>query len=1116
MLHLYFSNRFETLAQLLISRLGAGAAGIFTIPQVIVPSRAVERSLTLAIADQDGICANIGFDYLARWLWRQISRFVKGVGETSPFEPETLTWRIYRALGDQQFVAGHARLLTYLQGADDLMRYELALGLAALIRDYSTYREDWLEAWAEGREMGPLAEHADPTTIAHAQADERWQAALYRRIIAELKVDAGHPGFAFINEIRSRGVAGAIDAGLPACAHIFALPTMPPQHMRLIQLLGTLIDVHLYVLNPCQEYWFEVVDERRLQALAARGLDQYHETGNQLLANWGRQTQSHVGLLANLEGVVVSDDNLFERYAGASVLAQLQNSILELTALGAGAVTIAKDDRSLEVHVCHSLTRELEVLQDYLLDLFATDASLRPSGILVVTPDLEAAAPVIEAVFGTVPRERDIPYQLTGRARSTVNTPARTLLALLSLAASRFEATAVFDLLQQSMVARRFGLDDEDLQRIRGWIGVSGIRWALDARHCAQFDIPAHTRHTLSDGLERLFLGYALPGNVDEALFGYLLPAGNATGSDALALGAFWRFIEELRKFHATASIPQPITVWARCLTEAIANFLSASAAELDDLNDLLISLDKLSETLRQGGMDGPVPLAVIQAALEGLLDEAIHGGVPTGRVTFTSMAALRTLPFEVVCVIGLNDGAFPSTVRAPEYDLMALDPRRGDRQRALDERNVFLDLVLAARRRLYLSYCGRSVRDNSIMPPSVLMSELLAAVPVNPYLHPLQAFSAECFSSDSKRPLRSYNREMGEALRESMRAVATAPAIQPGGEDNESDEVEQPRDADDDDAAVVPQPLFFTAPLAVPGPEWRELTLDELARFFRNPSRFLLTRRLDIGLSYEPDELLDQEPFTLDSPGRRAIAARLLPRLIENPDDPDATGLLAAGTELPDGNMGAFERSSELASLREFAARVHGRTRAPTLAPRHSSIVLDLGGETWRLDAAFSDLRESGLVCWKYSRERDIDALRAAEALDAWLSHLVLCADPPPAVSLRTTAIARNGTWVFRPPEDPRAILAELLAVYRQGLAEPIHFFPKSSWKYCQEGHRISAARKEWRADDYRIFAESADPAYALAFRGQPEPLGDEFHRLASLVYDPLIAHVDKEGSVP
>ena len=815
MLNLYFSNRFETLTRLLIGRLGAEAAGVFSAAHVIVPSRSVERSLTLAIADQDGICANIEFEYLARWLWRQISLFVKGVGENSPFEPEILAWRVYRALGDQQFLNGHARLQAFLKGADDLMRYELSCELAVLIRDYSTYREDWLEAWAEDGHIDPVPADAAATTAAHARADERWQAALYRRIISELKVDARHPGLAFIQKVRAVSVAAAVEAGLPASVHVFSLPTMPPQHMRLIQLLGTLIDVHLYVINPCQQYWFEVVDQRMLQFLAAQGHDQYHEEGNSLLASWGRQTQSHVGLLVDLEGALAGADDLYVPCDGTTLLAQVQNSILDLAPLERDVMTIADDDRSLEVHDCHSLTRELEVLQDYLLDLFVSDTSLRPSDILVVTPDLEAAAPLIEAVFGTVPKEREIPYLLTGRSRSTVNSPARTLLALLSLVASRCEATALFDLLQQPMVARRFGLDDEDLQLIRGWIGVSGIRWALDDQHCAEFDVPGHGRHTLSDGLERLFLGYALPETIGEALFGQVLPVGNPWGSNALVLGAFWRFVDALRQLHAAASAPQNIDTWARWLTEAIASFLAATPAQLDDLNDLQITVNHLSDTLRQGGMDDRMPLAVVHAALEGLLDEAIHGGVSTGRVTFTSMAALRNLPFEVVCVIGLNDGAFPSALRAPEYDLMALDPRRGDRQRALDERNVFLDLLLAARRRLYLSYCGRSVRDNSVQPPSVLVSELLAAIAVNPILHPLQAFAEECFSPVSARPLRSYNREMGEALRDSMVAAASISGSEPGEEEDGG--------GDHGEAAVVPQPKFFTVPLVEPGPQWRK-----------------------------------------------------------------------------------------------------------------------------------------------------------------------------------------------------------------------------------------------------------------------------------------------------
>lgn len=348
---------------------------------------------------------------------------------------------------------------------------------------------------------------------------------------------------------------------------------------------------------------------------------------------------------------------------------------------------------------------------------------------------------------------------------------------------------------------------------------------------------------------------------------------------------------------------------------------------------------------------------------------------------------------------------------------------------------------------------------------------------------------------------MRSYNREMGEALQESMAAAAIPADPEPDEEDDEKE----------DEPAMVPQPPFFTAPLSAPGPEWRKLTLDQLARFFRNPSRYLLTRRMDIALSYEPDELRDQEPFTLDSGGRRALAARLLPHLIENPDDLAAPGLLAAGTESPDGNLGNVVRQGELASMREFAAQVHAHTRAPTLPPRQSSIVMEIEGETWCLEAAFSDLRGNGLVRWGYSQERDVDALRSAEAIDAWFSHLVLCADPPQTVTLRTIAIARNGMWEFRAPEDPRAILADLVAIFRKGLTEPVHFFPRSAWKYCNGDAQIGIARKEWRANDFNRHAESSDPAYALAFRGQPEPLDEEFQRLASAVYGPLIAHVKK-----
>jgi exodeoxyribonuclease V gamma subunit len=1098
MLHIHFANRFETLTALLLDRLGergSSAGSVFTPDQLIVPSAAVRRSLTLAIADHAGICANVRFDYLARWLWQQIARLVPGVAEESPFSPQALTWRVYTAFGDSTFVNAHPRLAAYLQHSDDVMRHELARRVAGLLEQYVTYRDDWLEAWRHGRaaDMG-LQDNTDT-----ARADAQWQAALWRRITGEMGLSALHPAAAFVEALAHADAGTAAHAGLPASAHVFALPTMPPLHIGLLQQLGRCVDLHLYVLNPCREYWFELIDRRRLSYLAAHGRAQGHEEGNRLLAAWGRQTQSHVDVLVDSSGDAADDEGCFVPNTAGTLLAHLQNAILDLTELEPGSLALADDDRSIEVHVCHSLTRELEVLQDHLLGLFARpadgDDALQPCDVLVVTPDLEAAAPLIDAVFGAAPKERAIAYAVTGRARSAVNVPARALLALLSLVGSRFAASAVFGFLQQGIVARRFGLDDDALEHVHEWVRESGMRWALDASHRAGFGVPAQARHTLADGLGRLFLGYALPARTGEP-FDDLLPSGDAEGSDAVTLGAFWRFVDALQRLHAAMSAPQSPAAWATLLIEATTTFMRPTGDELDDLRELQATVRELADTMQRGGVAQPVPLAVVRTALEQLLDDPARGGVPTGRVTFSSMSSLRNLPFKVVCAIGLNDGAFPTSNRPPEFDLMALHPRRGDRQRRDDERNLFLDLLLAARASLYLSTTGRSVRDNAPLPPSVLVSELLetlvpaiAGDPDSPdslararrrlvVEHPLQPFSIEAFAIDGDPRLRSFNRELGDALRLSLQAPPppVAEMVTAVDEDRgvESD------DGGDDSDAGDPQPLFFAAPLSPPGPEWREVSLDRLAEFFRNPSRYLLRRRLGVDLQRDTDELQDAEPFLPDHAGRVALARRLLPPLLEGADAAQVRRLASAGTDMPDGALGSRQLEHEIASMTRFAQRVRDAAADACLAPQQCTIDIDLDGETWKLRAGFADLRPSGLLRWRF------DALRAGDYLEAWLHHLVLCAALPEGVAARTRWLGADDALVLDTPQDPAALLADLLRIYRRGLREPVHFFPKSAWAYVDGDESLSKAHQAWQVTKDRPFGEAADAAYRLALRGR------------------------------
>jgi len=1095
MLHIHHSNRLERLRSLLLQRLDAATPqDVFTAEQVIVPSAALRRSLSLAIADARGICANVQFGFLAQWLWQQVARVVSGVGEDSPFAAATLAWRVHAAFGDASFVAGHPRLQAYLGDADALMRYELACPVAALLEQYVTYRSDWLQAWREGQSSVPPGE------------DTAWQAALWRRIDTKLGAHAQHPTQAFVAALQRGGAAH----NLPPCVHVFALPGMAPLHMRLLQQLGGSIDVHLYVLNPCQEYWFDLVDRRRLSYLAASGrASGLEEEGNRLLAAWGTQAQVQIDSLIELCGDGAVDDAHFEPATGHGLLAQLQNAMLELRELEPGSVALADGDRSIELHVCHSLTRELEVLQDHLLSLFAADPQLRPGDVLVVTPDLDAAAPLIDAIFGTAPNERRLPYALCGTARSSLDLPARCLLALLGLAASRCSASEVFALLQQPLVARRFGLDDEALAQAHDWLHEAGYHWALDAAQRARFDVPATARHTLDDALQRLFLGYALPASHHQPFDGRL-GAGDAEGSRALALGALWRYAVALQRASVSLQQPRAPEAWAAALSALLDEFFAPVDDELDDLRELRQTIRQLADDMRAGAAAEALPLPVVLSALQQRLDDAGGGGAAGGSINFAAMSSLRGLPFAVVCAIGLNDGAFPTARRPLEFDLMARHPRRGDRQRRSDERGLMLDLLLAARRSLYLSHAGRSVRDNAPLPPSVLVAELLdllvpaiAGDPASPASlaaarrrlvveHPLQAFAMQAFDVDGDPRLRSHNRELAEALRGSL-AVPMAAAQGP-----------MPSDEDEEDEAVdETQTPFFRASLPPPGPEWRQVALQQLQEFFRNPCRALLRRRLGLELAREADELQDDEPFLADARAGRALAQRLLPLLLDGAAPATLPALARAGTELPEGALGEAQLQQQLQALQDFAARLREALAEATLPPQTLALDVELQGECWQLHAAFADLRASGLLRWRFG------SAHAGDYLDAWLQHLALCAAAPAGVALRTRWYHADGEFGFSPCADAAARLAELLALYRRGLSEPLHFYPRTAWQYLDHG--LAAAHRAWRASEHNRFADEADPAYRLALRGVAEPLDAEFEALAAAVLGPLREHLQE-----
>jgi exodeoxyribonuclease V gamma subunit len=634
----------------------------------------------------------------------------------------------------------------------------------------------------------------------------------------------------------------------------------------------------------------------------------------------------------------------------------------------------------------------------------------------------------------------------------------------------------VLAVLDEPAVQRRFGFAEGDLDTVHAWVREAQIRWGVDGEHRASFDLPATHEHTWRFGLDRLLLGYALPGG-NERLFANVLPYDEIEGSLGTVLGAFQSFAEEAIGLRTKLTGMKPLANWVELLRGLLARFFDPDEERQLELDAIETAIAALESETRAAQYTQPVPLAVLKSALRERLE--IPGrAFLSGGVTFCAMVPMRSLPFEIVCMIGMNDRAFPRTRRPLGFDLLANDFRKGDRSRRDDDRYLFLESVLSARRCLYVSYTGRDIREDTVIPPSVLVSELLDYVARGfrsadgrdmrdqlVTVHPLQAFSPRYFEADSR--LFSHSTALCRAASIAGKGVRT------------------------------PQP-FIMGDLPEPEAEMRTVDLESLIRFFAHPARYLFQNRLKVRLETAEEEIEGREPFALDGLGVFKLKERLLDmRLREEPHD--GLALARAGGLLPHGSMGAVRFEDETEFIDRFAQKLKPMLPRKPLDP----VPFELAAEDVTLTGALTGLSRDGLLDYR------VATANARARIQAWIQHLALNAFAPTGVERTSRCVAQDCMLTFAPVENARALLEQLLALYWTGLHRPLHFFPRTACAYAEHGDISYKVRSVWLGGrDVR--GECEDAYYNLAFRGT-DPLDDEFKMLAQTVFVQMNAVLKK-----
>ena len=1068
MLYQYHGNDMEALREAACTLLATAPPPPLVPERLIVPNVGMAKWLRQGIASRLGVAGNLQSESPAVFL-NALAGAVLGDADpaaTSAWGKEQLAIRLMRALPPLLERPAFAPVRHYLEAVTPERRlHALCRRLAVLYDQYLLYRPHWLLAWETdtGAPDCPLA-------------GNEWQAALWRALVRQ--VAAEHPGSthgaARLARLVDRlGGDAALAAALPERVTGFGLGALPSLFVDALVALARRTDVHLFQFNPCCGYWYDIVSERTRArwALLAPARAALAETGNALLASWGTLGRNGLHLLLDRDEGALRE--CFREPVAHGVLGDLQRDVLLMEEPQAPR-PLAAGEGSLVFAEAHSRLREVEALQDHLLELLATLPGLQPRDISVMAPDIGAYAGVINAVFAQSRHDpRHLPFSIADRDASSENPVLQSFLHLLALPESRFGASAVLALLGVPALGARFGIDAEALEELRARVRESGIRWGLDEAP-GPHGAPGPLRNSWRFGLERMLLGIALE---EGSLFAGAAPF-ETDGQEAMEqTGRLAEFIERLAHYATALAAPRTMDEWIAELRRLIGDFYVDTPESAADLADLQAAIRGLGELLDAAGFDGAITREVLLDLLQDRLAaaEASHQFL-RGGINFCQLTPLRCIPFRVVCLLGMNAEDFPRNTLAPAFDLMAAAPRAGDPSRRDDDRYLFLEALLSARDCFYVSYVARDERSNDAREPAVPVCELRdyvdrhwrasagAATAALTRCHPLKAFSPEYFRPGAA--LFSYRHEWLPAAR-----AGAAPA------------------------AFCPAPL--------PARAITGLALGELLQFFRNPCQGFFSARLGVRFAAAEEMAADEEPFALDGLGAWELRDELLAAALAGGDPQACAERFAAAGVLPHGQAGRIALQGELGKIDELLATAREWT---ALAPASAPFALEICGT--RLHGEIGGLRGGALRQLKASKKA-----HGAVRLPFWITHLCGCAaglvTAPAEMHLQEERIVLP----LLAPEAAHARLAELLALHAEGMRRPLPLFPKSAWAYAQEMHRSADAAKALKEahaafeDGFERDGEGSDAYVARAFADPEAALGEEFAALALGVFTPLLA---------
>jgi len=919
---------------------------------------------------------------------------------------------------------------------------------------------DDCQAWAGGAEAG-----SDGSALTDAHL---WQPRLWQRIRQSTGVESPAER---LPDAATRIASGAVDLDLPERVNVYGLTRIPRGHLVALRALGETRDVFAFVLHPSASRWealsAELLREDALPPRTALNPDR----GHPLVSSWGRDAIELQAVLHH-HGTGATTDHESATEPASTALGHLQAAIrgdhIE------PPVPIADGDRSLQIHACHGPARQVEALRDALLHVMTDDPAMQPRDILVMCPDVETYAPLVEAVFGSSDEDSDLPdlrVRVADRAPRSINPLLVVATAMLDLVTGRAGATEILDFASLEPVMRAFGISEGESDEISEMVPEANIRWGLDARHRVDgWGLPDIDDHTWRFGLDRLLTGVFLADTRTE-LAGTSLPVPGIEGSSLGGLGHIAELVGRIDIITRGLADARPAGRWRTDLLESVEMVASPdwdSEWQWDHLSRVL--QDALASDEK-----APVTLDEVRTVLSDLGSGRVgRSDHRTGQLTVCTLAPMRSVPHRVIALLGMDDEVFPRGMGRNGDDLLQEHPEMGDHDPGSADRQLLLDAVMAAQDHLIITYSGRDQRTNAERPPAVPIAELLDVIDrsftadgglsAGEWVvrhHPLQGFDPRNFSAAEGRPWGFDPLQLAGA--ETLLNGTNRP-----------------------DGAFLDKPLGWERPDRV--------GIDELVRFVQEPVRGFVTQRLGFSLRDPEAESEDLVPVDLVGLEAWVVGDRMLRgRMAGDAPDDQHIAERRRGS-LPPGALA----DAGLDDIEEMVAAIHATADGVGVVGVGTTVRIDcqVAGGT-RLVGNVVGIHGSRLGMVQYSR------LKSKHRIGAFMRVVALTMlDPDTAWDAVVigkkgrddVACVRIGP-LGPDPETRRRVAGDalemLIDLWDRGMREPLPIYPETTGAFAMargDESEWKKANAAWTTS-WNTVGEDQD-CYNRLVLGGPAPL--------------------------